>query len=257
MFDSQRFDNSHVHHAYSYSNKPQFAVDNTRGFNRIVAFSDGSAQGYQLPKCRNSKRISVFGLGHKGALSAICMTAIGHRVIGVDLDQRRINALNQGRTFSEEDGLPELLSQIGTFCNLVATDDGFNAVKRSDYSLIYVNDDTDNTTSVSIDKLKIICEQIGLSLRYKEHYHNIVFCQQIASDLVKDVLVPILENQSGKRVSEAFGVTSVQSSSQKTRSIKEFYQPAQLTIQFMDKQSCQMTEQLFSGFKASIRRISW
>ncbi|GAC31534.1 Rossmann-fold NAD(P)-binding domain-containing protein [Paraglaciecola polaris] len=257
MFDSQQLDSTQAYSGYSHQTQPQLAVDNTRGFSRIVAFSDGSEQHYQLPKCRNSKQISVFGLGHNGALSAICMAALGHKVIGVDLDQRRINALNQGRTFSEEEGLPELLSQISSFHNLVATDDAFNALKRTDFSLICVNDDTNDDSDASVEKLKALCEQIGLSLRYKEHFHNIVFYQHINADLLKNVLLPILETQSGKKASQAFGVASVQSGKDNERTIKRFYQPTQLTIQFLDKQSCQLTEQLFSGFKTSIRRISW
>ncbi|MBU3016316.1 GDP-mannose dehydrogenase [Paraglaciecola agarilytica] len=257
MFDSQRFDTSETHSTYTHHATPQLTIDNTRGFSRIVTFSDGNQQSYQLPKCRNTKQISVFGLGHSGALSAICMAALGHKVIGIDMDQRRINALNQGRTFSDEEGLPELLEQIASFRNLVATDDGFNAIKRTASSLICVNDDGDHASSASIDKLKIICEQIGLSLRYKEQYHNLVFCQHVDADILKTVLLPIIEEQSGKKASEAFGLASIQGGKEKARTIKDFYQPAQFTIQFLDKQSCQLTEQLFSGFKASIRRVSW
>ena len=255
MFNSQQLSTTQAYSAYT--NEPQLTVDNTRGYNRVVSFSDGSEQSYQLPQCRNSKRISVFGLGHGGALSAICMAALGHKVIGVDLDQRRINALNQGRTFSDESGLPELLALISSFHNLVATDDGFNAIKRTDSSLICVNDDIKCDSATSTEKLKALCEQIGMSLRYKDHYHNLVFCQNIDAEILHTVLIPTLESQSGKKASQAFGISAFQGGKNVNRTIKDFYQPSQLTIQFLDKQSCQLTEQLFSGFRASVRRISW
>jgi len=55
-------------------------------------------------------KISVIGCGYLGAVHAACMAELGHDVIGVDVDQAKIDALAVGRAPFFEPGLPELLT---------------------------------------------------------------------------------------------------------------------------------------------------
>ncbi len=60
-------------------------------------------------------RISVIGCGYLGAVHAACMAELGHEVIGIDVDQHKIDTLAAGRAPFFEPGLPELLtSAIGS-----------------------------------------------------------------------------------------------------------------------------------------------
>lgn len=56
-------------------------------------------------------RVSVIGCGYLGAVHAACMTVLGHDVIGIDVDERKVEALRAGRAPFFEPGLPELLQQ--------------------------------------------------------------------------------------------------------------------------------------------------
>ena len=56
-------------------------------------------------------RISVIGCGYLGAVHAAAMAKLGHDVIGIDVDARRISELQAGRAPFFEPGLPELLSE--------------------------------------------------------------------------------------------------------------------------------------------------
>ncbi len=56
-------------------------------------------------------RISVIGCGYLGAVHAACMAEIGHHVVGLDIDRRRIEALSTGSAPFHEPGLPELLQR--------------------------------------------------------------------------------------------------------------------------------------------------
>ncbi len=55
--------------------------------------------------------ISVIGCGYLGAVHAACMAAIGHDVVGVDVDVAKVEALSQGKAPFFEPGLPELLQE--------------------------------------------------------------------------------------------------------------------------------------------------
>jgi len=56
-------------------------------------------------------RISVIGTGYLGATHAAAMAELGHEVIGVDVDDAKINRLRLGQVPFFEPGLPELLSK--------------------------------------------------------------------------------------------------------------------------------------------------
>lgn len=57
-------------------------------------------------------RISVIGCGYLGAVHAACMAKLGHDVVAVDVDERRIAELQEGRAPFFEPGLPELLEEV-------------------------------------------------------------------------------------------------------------------------------------------------
>ncbi|WP_345801554.1 UDP-glucose/GDP-mannose dehydrogenase family protein [Microbacterium sp. AZCO] len=56
-------------------------------------------------------RLSVIGCGYLGAVHAAAMASIGHEVVGIDVDQRKIDALAEGKAPFFEPGLPELLTE--------------------------------------------------------------------------------------------------------------------------------------------------
>lgn len=76
--------------------------------------------------CENGKRImrlSVIGCGYLGAVHATCMAALGHEVIGVDVDPVRISTLAADHAPFYEPGLPELLGSVAGSGRLQFTTD--------------------------------------------------------------------------------------------------------------------------------------
>ncbi len=57
-------------------------------------------------------KISVIGCGYLGAVHAACMASIGHEVVGIDVDQAKVAALNAGTAPFFEPGFDELLQQV-------------------------------------------------------------------------------------------------------------------------------------------------
>ena len=68
-------------------------------------------------------RITVIGCGYLGAVHAACMAELGHEVLGIDVDQAKIEALSAGRAPFFEPGLPELLSSAAATGRLKFTTD--------------------------------------------------------------------------------------------------------------------------------------
>jgi UDPglucose 6-dehydrogenase len=82
-------------------------------------------------------KISVIGCGYLGAVHAACMAELGHEVIGVDVDQAKIDALEAARAPFFEPGLPELLASANASGRLRFTTD-MSAVVDADVHFIAV-----------------------------------------------------------------------------------------------------------------------
>ena len=56
-------------------------------------------------------RMTVIGTGYLGVTHAACMAELGHEVLGIDVDQAKIDALKAGKVPFFEPGLPEVLER--------------------------------------------------------------------------------------------------------------------------------------------------
>src|SRR5437879_13446641 len=83
-------------------------------------------------------RVSVFGLGYVGSVTAACLAKAGHEVIGVDVNAEKVSMVNAARSPVIEPGLPELLAEVVGTRRLRATTSGERAVAASELSLICV-----------------------------------------------------------------------------------------------------------------------
>ena len=87
-------------------------------------------------------KISIFGMGYVGAVSAACLARMGHEVIGVDVNRGKIDLINNGASPVMEEGLAELIAEAYRAGRISATDDPIEAVQKSEISLISVGTPT-------------------------------------------------------------------------------------------------------------------
>ena len=83
-------------------------------------------------------KISIFGLGYVGSVTAACLAKNGHFVIGIDIKNEKVNAINSGKSPVYENGLDELIREVVTNDRLRATISPNEAIKNSEISLICV-----------------------------------------------------------------------------------------------------------------------
>jgi len=151
-------------------------------------------------------RLSIFGLGYVGCVSAACFAARGHEVIGVDVNELKVELINQGRSPVVEPGLSELIGEAVKDKRLRATNDAVAAVKDSDISLICVGTPSNHNGSLDLSYIKSACRQIGEALETKSRYHIVVLRSTMLPGTVESTVIPALEVYSGKRAGRDFGV---------------------------------------------------
>ena len=198
--------------------------------------------------------ISVFGLGHLGAVSAACLARDGHRVIGVDVGDRHMQQIAEGRPPVFEPGLDALLA-AGSI-RLWITSNVHEAVTASEVSLICVS--TSNGGGVAFDpwRLEHVCREIGAALAGKSEYHVVVVRSSVVPGTVRGRLVPILEATSGKAAGADFGVAMNPAFLREGTAIDDYYHPGQVVIGELDRPSGGTVEVLYETVDAARVRTS-
>ncbi len=151
-------------------------------------------------------KVSVFGLGYVGSVSAASFAADGHRVVGVDVNADKVASLNEGRSPIVEKGLDELIRETTSDGRLRATSDTREAVNATDLSLICVGTPSRKNGSLDLSYLERVCEQIGEVLKDKASYHVVVVRSTVLPGTTHGIVIPALERTSGKKYGSDFGV---------------------------------------------------
>jgi GDP-mannose 6-dehydrogenase len=109
-------------------------------------------------------KISIFGLGYVGCVSAACFARDGHEVIGVDVSPLKVDIINGGRSPIVEPGVDQLIAQAVREKHLKATTDSHEAVLQSDLSMVCVGTPGNHNGSLDLTFVKRVCREIGESL---------------------------------------------------------------------------------------------
>ena len=170
-------------------------------------------------------RVSVFGLGYVGSVSAAAFAADGHEVVGVDVNAEKVASVNRGHSPIVEPGLGDLLQAGVANKRLRATTDIADAVNATDLSLVCVGTPSRKNGSLDLTYLVRVCEQIGAVLKHKDAYHVVVIRSTVLPGTTHGHVIPALEAASGKKYGEGFGVAVNPEFLREGTALKDFHHP--------------------------------
>ena len=201
-------------------------------------------------------KISIFGLGYVGSVSAGCLANDGHDVIGVDPNPTKVDLINQGHTPVIEKDIGELIAAAVKAGRLMATTEVSVAVNRSQISLICVGTPSQLNGSLDLKYVRNVCEQIGSALRTKPEYHVVVVRSTMLPGSMIRVVIPTLEEASGKKAGRDFGVCNNPEFLREGTAVHDFYHPPKTVIGEHESRSGDLLADLYRGISAPIIRTS-
>lgn len=198
--------------------------------------------------------ISIFGLGYVGAVCAGCLSARGHDVVGVDISSAKIDLINNGKSPIVEPGLETLLAQGIKSGKLRGTTDFSEAIRTTDLSMICVGTPSKKNGDLELDFIESVCREIGFVLREKTSRHTIVVRSTVLPGTVVNVVIPILEDCSGKKAGIDFGVAVNPEFLRESTAIKDYDLPPMTVIGEFDEASGDVLQELYQELDAPIIR---
>ena len=138
------------------------------------------------------KKICIVGLGYIGLPTATMFSCYGHKVIGVDVNEKVVNNINKGKIIIEEPNLEEIVEDVVKKGNLIAS----ISPKESDVFIISVptpiKDDKTSDMSYVISATKSI-------VKYLKEGNIVVLESTSPVGTTEEVVKPIIE-ESGLKV---------------------------------------------------------
>ncbi|MEV0162880.1 nucleotide sugar dehydrogenase [Nonomuraea fuscirosea] len=197
-------------------------------------------------------RISVFGLGYVGCVSAACLASMGHQVVGVDVNPAKVDLINGGHAPIVEERIGELIAETTAGGALRATTDAAEAVAATELSLVCVGTPSAPNGSLSTTYLERVAEQIGRALRPG---HVVVFRSTMLPGTCAELLVPILELASGLRAGAGFGVAVNPEFLREGTSVRDFFAPPKTVIGESDERTGNVVASLYEGLPGDVFRV--
>lgn len=197
-------------------------------------------------------RLSVFGLGYVGCVSAACFAREGHEVTGVDVSSTKVEIINSGRSPIVEAGIGELIGEMVAQNRLRATTDSAAAIKDSNISLVCVGTPSQSNGSLDLTYVRRVCEEIGAALVNKQERHTVVIRSTMLPGTIDGVVTPTLEAASGKKAGRDFGVCINPEFLREGTSLKDFYAPPFTLIGADEEAVAGSVRGLYSGIDAPL-----
>lgn len=199
-------------------------------------------------------RISIFGLGYVGSVCAACFADQGHTVIGVDPNATKVDLVNSGKAPVVEAEVEEMCRKAIDQGLLKASGDAAAAIANTDLTFVCVATPSQANGNLDFKYLRKVCEEIGAALKAKDDFHVVVIRSTILPGTIRGIVIPTLEEFSGKKVGVGFGVCNNPEFLREGTAVYDFRNPPKTVIGCSDDRSGDLVQSLYDGLPGPLIR---
>ena len=194
-------------------------------------------------------KVSIFGLGYVGAVSTACLARDGHDIVGVDIDESKLEMLRAGTSPIIEEGMPELMRTVVASGRVSVTSNVREGIENSVLSFICVGTPSRPNGSQELAAVTRVSEQIGQALRDKDDYHVVVVRSTVVPGTIEDVVLPVLESESQKRAGADFDLCFMPEFLREGTSIRDYDDPPYTVVGSRSDRAIGLIKELFGHLK--------
>ena len=197
--------------------------------------------------------VAVVGTGYVGLVTGVCLAELGHDVVCVDSDARRIEQIRRGEAPFFERDLEGLLGRhVGA--RLRVSTDLRAAVLASELTLIAVGTPFVDG-KIDLGAVRTVTRDIGEALRDHETFHAVVVKSTVVPGTTQNVVLPLLEEASGLKAGERFGVGMNPEFLTEGQAVEDFMAPDRLVLGAGDDATYGLLARLYEALPDNIPRL--
>jgi len=199
-------------------------------------------------------KLSVWGLGYVGTVSAGCLAQEGHEVIGVDSEPTKVDLINAGKSPIIEKDIGAIIERQVAAGRLSASTDAAVGVGWADLFLICVGTPSRGNGDIELKYVRRVCEEIGTALRNHEGAPVVVIRSTMLPGTMRNVVIPTLEACSGRRAGAEFGVCINPEFLREGTAVHDFFNPPKTVIGELNRASGDLLASLYAQVAAPLIR---
>jgi GDP-mannose 6-dehydrogenase len=194
-------------------------------------------------------KISIFGLGYVGCVSLGCLAKNGHRVIGVDVNQTKVDFINQGKASIVEKEIDQIILEFQKEGLISATTDGILAVLESDISIICVGTPSTNSGHLDLSGVLNVAGEIGSAISKKSSFHVVVIRSTVLPG-TNERVQQVIEEATGKREGKDFAVVSNPEFLREGSAVKDYFNPPYTLVGSTSERAIEIVRKMYNGIDA-------
>lgn len=199
-------------------------------------------------------KISIFGLGYVGCVSLGCLANKGHKVIGVDVSNIKVNLINSGKPTIIEHKIDTIITKNFKRGRIKATTNYLEAVKDSDISIICVGTPSARNGHLNMKSVYKVAEEIGGGLKKKKNFHVVVIRSTVLPGTNKRV-GEIIEKTSKKSRNKDFAVISNPEFMREGTAVDDYYNPGIIVLGSDNKKATKIMKEIHKPLKGKIFEV--
>ena len=199
-------------------------------------------------------KISIFGLGYVGCVSLGCLARNGHNVIGVDINEFKVDLINKGMATIIEKDIDVIISQGKKDNKISATTGYIEAIAVSEVSIICVGTPSTVEGHLDLSYIYKTAEQIGDALKNKDGFHSIAIRSTVLPGTNKKV-GKIVEDASGKKRNIDFAIVSNPEFLREGTAVEDYYNPPVTVLGGDSEKGLDVFSKIYSQVNGPIEKV--
>ncbi|NVJ60879.1 MAG: UDP-glucose/GDP-mannose dehydrogenase family protein [Gammaproteobacteria bacterium] len=197
-------------------------------------------------------KVTVFGIGYVGLVQGAVLSSVGHDVICVDVDQSKVDKLNQGVIPIYEPGLTPLVKENEEAGRLKFTTDAKAAVEHGDFQFIAVGTPPDEDGSADLKYVLSVAETIANYMRTPK---VIINKSTVPVGTADKVTLKVNETLNQLSKSIDFSVVSNPEFLKEGAAVNDCLRPDRIIIGTSDKQVEEKMRELYAPFNRNHDKV--
>ncbi|MCG8550849.1 MAG: UDP-glucose/GDP-mannose dehydrogenase family protein [Desulfobacterales bacterium] len=198
--------------------------------------------------------ISIFGLGYVGCVGMGCLASNGHEVIGVDVQQQKVDLINQGRPTIVEKDIDQILGEQFEKKKISATSHALEAVLATEVSIICVGTPSTSRGHLNLEYIFQTAAQIGQALKAKNTFHVVAIRSTVLPG-TNDKVCAIIAQESGKRRNVDFSVVSNPEFLREGSAVEDYFNPPMTVLGGDNEKALDIMSKLYTGINGPVEFV--
>jgi GDP-mannose 6-dehydrogenase len=200
-------------------------------------------------------KISIFGLGYVGCVSLGCLAKNGNEMIGVDVNEFKVDLINKGKPTIVEKEIDSIIGEQFRLKRIRATNNYVEAVKKTDVSIICVGTPSTPEGHLNLDYIFGCAQQIGDVLKRKKDFHIVVIRSTVLPGTNLKVS-EVIEKESGKKRNIDFAVVSNPEFLREGTAVADYYNPPLTVLGGDNEYALKVISDIYSKVNGPIETVS-